>query len=131
EEYPGSSTHPPQFVLNGWMEVLSWLNVYHERSGSMRAKDLLTLFGAALEGNIGKYDVPSMSTSLYKLSEIAQLNFLESVGGELEIRKATVKIPGVGTYPISVAQEFDDRLYKNVFFGPSVRTSDNGSSSFR
>ncbi|WP_268628369.1 hypothetical protein, partial [Escherichia coli] len=35
------------------------------------------------------------------------------------------------TYPISVAQEFDDRLYKNVFFGPSVRTSDNGSSSFR
>ncbi|CAB3881604.1 hypothetical protein LMG26846_03528 [Achromobacter insuavis] len=127
EEYPGDSTHPPQFVLNGWMDVLIWLDTYYGKTKSPTAKKLLTQFGAALEHSIEKYNAPDANTSLYKLSEIGQINFLESAGGELEIKRASVAIPTVGAYPITLTKTFDDRAYKNVFFGPGS-TSVDGST---
>eukprot|EP00887_Chlorella_sp_A99_P004545 scaffold56.g4545.t1 len=112
QENPGDDTHPPQFVLNGWMEVLNWLNIYHEKSGSPDALKLMNSFGAALGWNIRKYDSPSMRSSLYKLTDVAQLNVLESIGGELEITRARIEIPGAFVQTLGARSAVDEACDK-------------------
>jgi D-glucuronyl C5-epimerase C-terminus len=117
QEYPGDAMHPPLFVLNGWMDTLLWLTKYWKASESAKADALLKRFTHALAENLRKYDAPSVANSFYKLSEIAQINLVDIIGGEIEISNPRVVIPGVGTYPISYSENFDERMFKNIFFG--------------
>jgi hypothetical protein len=59
-----------------------------------------------------------VANSFYKLSDIAQINLVDIIAGEIEISSPRIVIPGVGTYPISHSENFDEKIFKNIFFGP-------------
>jgi hypothetical protein len=66
-----------------------------------------------------------VANSFYKLSEIAQINLVDTIDGEIEISNPRIVIPGVGTYPIHYSENFDERMFKNIFFGPASELVDS------